>query len=134
MGKPTICIGKTKAQMIAKLISAFVFATQIVQFLLNLAPKFQASSLLLWLIVQFLLNLAPKFQASSLLLWLYCSVCVRPVQKPHCWFSHEAAHISVAPIKALCSERYNDWKDKLEPLGLKCMELTGDTEVDDFYR
>ena len=40
----------------------------------------------------------------------------------------------MAPIKALCSERYNDWKDKLEPLGLKCMELTGDTEVDDFYR
>ena len=40
----------------------------------------------------------------------------------------------MAPIKALCSERYNDWKEKLEPLGLKCMELTGDTEVDDFYR
>lgn len=40
----------------------------------------------------------------------------------------------MAPIKALCSERYNDWKKKLEPLGLKCMELTGDTDVDDFYR
>ena len=50
-------------------------------------------------------------------------------------FCSNTAHISsVAPIKALCSERYNDWKDKLEPLGLKCMELTGDTEVDDFYR
>ena len=23
---------------------------------------------------------------------LYRSVCVRPVRKPHCWFSHEAAH------------------------------------------
>ena len=55
----------------AKLISAFVFATQIVQFLLYLTPK---------------------FQASSLLLCLYSSVCVGPVRKPHCWFSNEAAH------------------------------------------
>ena len=23
---------------------------------------------------------------------MYSPVCVRPVQKPHCWFSHEAAH------------------------------------------
>ena len=56
----------------AKLISAFVFATWIVQFL-------------------FYLN--PKFQASSSFLCLYRSVCVRPVRKPHCWFSHEAAHM-----------------------------------------
>ena len=37
MGKPTICIGEKKAQIsfavTAKLFSAFVFATQIVQFL-----------------------------------------------------------------------------------------------------
>ena len=42
---------KTKAQISfavsAKLISAFVFATRIVQFLFFLNPKFQASSLLL---------------------------------------------------------------------------------------
>ena len=42
---------KTKAQIsftvTAKLISAFVFATRIVQFLFFLNPKFQASSLLL---------------------------------------------------------------------------------------
>ena len=49
MGKPTICIGDlTKAQIsfavTAKLISAFVFATRIVQFLFYLNPKFQASS------------------------------------------------------------------------------------------
>ena len=43
MGKPTICIGVT-----AKLISAFVFATRIVQFLFYLTPKFQASSHLLY--------------------------------------------------------------------------------------
>ena len=55
------CVAKTKAQIslavTAKLISAFVFATQIV-----------------------FLNL--KFQASSLLLCLYRSVCVRPGRKP----------------------------------------------------
>ena len=50
MGKPTICLGENKGadQLVtAKLISAFVFATRIVQFLLYLTPKFQASSLLL---------------------------------------------------------------------------------------
>ena len=26
-------------------------------------------------------------------LCLYRPVCVGPVRKPHCWFSHEAAHI-----------------------------------------
>ena len=41
---------KSKAQIsfvVTKLISAFVFATRIVQFLFFLNPKFQASSLLL---------------------------------------------------------------------------------------
>ena len=56
----------------AKLISAFVFATWIVQSL-------------------FFLN--PKFQASSNLLWLYSLVCVRPGRKAKCWFSHDAAQI-----------------------------------------
>ena len=45
----------------AKLISAFAFATRIVQSL-------------------FLLN--PKFQTSSHLLWLYSPVCVGPYRKP----------------------------------------------------
>ena len=49
----------------SRLISVFVFATRIVQFL-------------------FYLN--PKFQASSSFLCLYRLVCVRPVWKPHCWF------------------------------------------------
>ena len=73
MGKPTICIGKSKDtdQVTAKLISAFVFATRIVQF-------------------PFYLN--PKFQASSSFLCFYRPICVGPVRKPHCWFSHEAAH------------------------------------------
>ena len=52
MGKQTICIGENKGAdqlrgVTAKLISASVFPTQIVQFLLYLTPKFQASSLLL---------------------------------------------------------------------------------------
>ena len=70
MEKPTICIGENKGA--AKLISAFVFATRIVQFL-------------------FYLN--PKFEASSPFLCLYRPVCVGPVRKPHCWFSHEAAQM-----------------------------------------
>ena len=59
----------------AKLINAFVFATRIVQF-------------------RFVLN--PKFQASSLLLYLYSLAGVGPGQNPNCWFSHAHAHFSVA--------------------------------------
>ena len=47
-------------------------------------------------IVQFLFYLNPKFQASSSFLCLYRPVCVGLVRKPHCWFSHEAAHILTA--------------------------------------
>ena len=36
----------------------------------------------------------PKFQASSSFLCLYRPVYVGPVRKPHCWFSHQAAHMS----------------------------------------
>ena len=75
MRKPTICICETETQIsfavTTKLISAFVFATRIVQYLYYLNPKFQASS---------------HHQ------WLYSLVCVRPGQNPHCWFSHVAAH------------------------------------------
>ena len=86
MGKPTICIGENKdADQLrgytAKLISAFVFATRIVQF-----PSY----------------LNPKFQASSSFLCLYRLVCVRPVQKPHCWFSHEAALLQV--LLGICGQ------------------------------
>ncbi|XP_018902147.2 uncharacterized protein [Bemisia tabaci] len=40
--------------------------------------------------------------------------------------------VYMAPIKALCSERYNDWKSKFFQIGLKCLELTGDTEEEVF--
>ena len=60
---------KTKTQIslavTAKLISAFVFATWIVQYL-------------------YFLN--TKFPASSHLQWLYSLVCVRPGQNLNCWF------------------------------------------------
>ncbi|XP_068095919.1 probable ATP-dependent DNA helicase HFM1 isoform X3 [Hyperolius riggenbachi] len=39
--------------------------------------------------------------------------------------------VYMAPIKALCGQRLEDWTEKFEPIGLKCKELTGDTEMDD---
>ena len=36
-------------------------------------------------------------------------------------------------MKALCSERFTDWSAKFEPFGLKCKEVTGDSELDDYY-
>ena len=86
MRKPTICICKNKYAVTAKTISAFVFATRIVQFLYFLKPKFPA----------------PNY-----LLCLYSLVCVRPVLKPHCWFSHEAAQIVVWDVKHLINIRHN---------------------------
>ena len=72
MRKPTFYICKNvqiSFAVTAKLIRAFVFATLIVQcYFLN-----------------------PKFPASSHLLYLYSLVFVGAGQKPHCWFSHEAA-------------------------------------------
>jgi Superfamily II helicase len=31
-------------------------------------------------------------------------------------------------VKALCSERLQDWRSKFSPLGLRCIEYTGDTD------
>ena len=65
MRKPFFAYAKTKTQIsfavTAKLISAFVFATQIIQSLYFLHPK---------------------FQACRHLLWLYSPVYVRPGRKP----------------------------------------------------
>ncbi|KAL4892692.1 Sec63 Brl domain-containing protein [Aspergillus ambiguus] len=33
-----------------------------------------------------------------------------------------------APTKSLCSERFRDWNGKFSTLGLRCAELTGDTD------
>lgn len=40
--------------------------------------------------------------------------------------------VYMAPIKALCSERFQDWSQKLMPFNVTCLELTGDSETDDF--
>ena len=65
MRKPAFAYAKTKPQIscavTVQLISAFVFAIRIVQFLYYLNPK---------------------FQASGHLLWLYSPVCVGPGWKP----------------------------------------------------
>ena len=78
MGKKRIAYAKTKTQIsfavTAKLISAFVFTTWIVQYL-------------------YFLN--AKFPASSHLQLLYSIVCVRPGPKPHCWFSHNAGSYKI---------------------------------------
>ena len=70
--KPTFCIYANKKTQIsfevtAKLISAFVFATQIVQSLYFINQNFQA------------------------FLWLYSLICVEPGRKPERLFSHDAA-------------------------------------------
>ena len=72
--KVCICENKDADQLhvTAKLISAFVFATQIVQSL-------------------FFLNM--KSRASSYLLWLYSLVCIGPGRKPERWFSHVVADL-----------------------------------------
>ncbi|XP_049628516.1 probable ATP-dependent DNA helicase HFM1 [Suncus etruscus] len=41
--------------------------------------------------------------------------------------------VYMAPIKALCSQRFDDWKEKFGPIGLICKELTGDTVMDDLF-
>ncbi|XP_053929311.1 probable ATP-dependent DNA helicase HFM1 [Cuculus canorus] len=41
--------------------------------------------------------------------------------------------VYMAPIKALCNQRFDDWKEKFGPIGLSCKELTGDTVVDDLF-
>jgi len=40
---------------------------------------------------------------------------------------------TVAPVKALCSEKHEEWSEKFSPLGMKCQELTGDTDMEDFW-
>lgn len=35
----------------------------------------------------------------------------------------------MAPLKALCTERLLDWGKRFDPLGLKCIELTGDSDI-----
>lgn len=59
---------------------------------------------------------------------MFCSVAVDIMACE--WLS--AAVLSVAPMKALCSERYDDWSSRFGGLGLKCLELTGDSLMYDY--
>ncbi|XP_055949652.1 probable ATP-dependent DNA helicase HFM1 [Argiope bruennichi] len=41
--------------------------------------------------------------------------------------------VYMAPVKSLCHERFEDWRQKFECLGASCMQLTGDTENEDYF-
>ncbi len=41
---------------------------------------------------------------------------------------------TVAPLKALCNEKYNDWSQKFKEFNVKCIELTGDSHIVDDIR
>ena len=77
MRKPTISICENK-DADQKLISFFVYAT--------------------WIVQSLFLN--PKFQASS----RPVTVCVRPVRKPHCWFSHDVAQVLFQYMGFACGQ------------------------------
>ncbi|XP_030349466.1 probable ATP-dependent DNA helicase HFM1 [Strigops habroptila] len=53
------------------------------------------------------------------------------MEAPLPWLNIKVVYM--APIKALCSQRFDDWKEKFGPLGLSCKELTGDTLMDDLF-
>ena len=71
-GKTNTLHRRKQRRRSAKLISAFVFAIRLVQFL-------------------FFLN--PNCPASNYLLRLYSPVCVGPGRNPNCWFSYAQAHL-----------------------------------------
>lgn len=39
----------------------------------------------------------------------------------------------MAPLKALCTERLLDWDRRFSSLGLKCIELTGDSDISELH-
>ncbi|KFM79722.1 putative ATP-dependent DNA helicase HFM1, partial [Stegodyphus mimosarum] len=41
--------------------------------------------------------------------------------------------VYMAPVKSLCNQRFVDWQAKFEPLGARCIQLTGDTETEDYF-
>eukprot|EP00118_Oscarella_pearsei_P009730 m.56772 g.56772 ORF g.56772 m.56772 type:complete len:531 (+) comp34651_c0_seq4:65-1657(+) len=46
---------------------------------------------------------------------------------------HSFKVVYMAPVKALCSQRCDDWEQKFSPFGLSCRELTGDSEIENFF-
>ncbi|XP_042322051.1 probable ATP-dependent DNA helicase HFM1 isoform X2 [Sceloporus undulatus] len=53
------------------------------------------------------------------------------IRVPMPWLNIKIVYM--APIKALCSQRFDDWKEKFGPVGLISKELTGDTAMDDLF-
>ena len=43
-------------------------------------------------------------------------------------FTGVTLQIYMAPSKALVQEKLRDWNKKLGPLGINCLEMTGDNE------
>jgi len=43
-------------------------------------------------------------------------------------YSSISKGVYMAPTKSLCAERFRDWSNRFAPLGIKCLELTGDSE------
>ena len=74
MGKPTTCIGENKDadQLRGNRDLCFRYSDSTIPLLLK--SEIKASSYFLCL-------------------YMYRPVCVGPVRKPHCWFSHEAAQM-----------------------------------------
>ncbi|CAH2311508.1 probable ATP-dependent DNA helicase HFM1 [Pelobates cultripes] len=53
------------------------------------------------------------------------------IEAPMPWSNIKVVYM--APMKALCGQRFDDWKEKFGPTGLNCKELTGDTQMDDLF-
>ncbi|XP_063284129.1 probable ATP-dependent DNA helicase HFM1 [Pelobates fuscus] len=53
------------------------------------------------------------------------------IEAPMPWSNIKVVYM--APMKALCGQRFDDWKEKFGPIGLNCKELTGDTQMDDLF-
>ena len=65
-----------------------------------------------------------KSEISSFYLCLYRPVCVGPVRKPHCWFSHEAAHLNLKDEKYQKREKYDPRHDKTGFLPMRKKDCT----------
>ncbi|KAL1132183.1 hypothetical protein AAG570_010140, partial [Ranatra chinensis] len=52
---------------------------------------------------------------------------IRLIELSHNESTTDNKIVYMAPVKALCAERYIDWQRKFEPLGLQAIEVTGDS-------
>uniref|UniRef100_A0A3P9K244 Probable ATP-dependent DNA helicase HFM1 n=1 Tax=Oryzias latipes TaxID=8090 RepID=A0A3P9K244_ORYLA len=72
---------------------------------------------------------APTGSGKTVLFELAIIRLLMETQEP--WRDVKAVYM--APIKALCSQCFENWNKKFGHLGLICKELTGDTEIEDFF-